>query len=579
MKALITGSNGTIGNKLKRFLQFYGVEVYTWDRSKTSIFDYYAMEEYIQKLKPDVVYHLAIASTLNKLENETWKVNYEWPSELAWVCRIHQIKFIFTSSYEVFSDYNNGPFDSTSKPDAFEGFGFEKRMAEERVLYQNPHAIIIRLPLQISRDVKDNGLLNLIQKEISEKGEIHASTNYYPALAFIEDTVAEIYRISVEYDSGLFMVDSNAELNYYDILSRLKVIYQKDWVIEKSIDFTYNQSMIDEKVKIPKLSERLLEKETELHKKSEKRIAIVGNKDVIRLSQIYRNLGYKINLLYDDDLLAAKDLAEVAEIDNYSNDIDELLEVEQIIITTHKYTSLSFLEKIKDKIIILLRFPLINCEIQYAGFKNFFDENRVYLVYFFSQHITAKKIREAINTNKIGKINNIFLDIGSNDDNDFKDAFFQISLAPLSFLTLYFKKFILDYSDYNAENNLVFSHLCNGNQRLNINFYKLWYQGRKYDIRIIGDCGEIKVEGKYTKDNNWNFTPISINEDIVGQGEYSKDSETIQDLSLKDYIEILEKEIHKESYLEEVYTGKKAFELFAIFKNMWKHQCKDSQEL
>ena len=55
MKALITGSNGTIGNKLKRFLQFYGVEVYTWDRSKTSIFDYYAMEEYIQQLKPDVV--------------------------------------------------------------------------------------------------------------------------------------------------------------------------------------------------------------------------------------------------------------------------------------------------------------------------------------------------------------------------------------------------------------------------------------------------------------------------------------------------------------------------------------------
>ena len=65
----------------------------------------------------------------------------------------------------------------------------------------------------------------------------------------------------------------------------------------------------------------------------------------------------------------------------------------------------------------------------------------------------------------------------------------------------------------------------------------------------------------------------------MGQGEYSKDSETIQDLSLKDYIEILEKEIHEESYFEEVYTGKKAFELFAIFKNMWKHQCKDSQEL
>ena len=77
---------------------------------------------------------------------------------------------------------------------------------------------------------------------------------------------------------------------------------------------------------------------------------------------------------------------------------------------------------------------------------------------------------------------NIFLDIGALESTDFKDSFFQITLAPLSFLTLYFKRFFLDYSDYNANNNFVFTHLCNGEQRLNINFYKLWYEGRKYNI-------------------------------------------------------------------------------------------------
>lgn len=578
MKALITGSNGTIGNKLKRFLQFSGIEVYTWDRNKTSIFDYYAMEEYVQNLKPDIVYHLAIASTLNKLENETWKVNYEWPSELAWICRMHQIKFVFTSSYEVFSDYSSGPFDSTTKPDAFEGFGFEKRMAEERVFYQNPHAIVIRLPLQISRDIKDQGLLNNIQKEISEKGVLQASTNYYPALSFIEDTISEIYRISQEFESGLFMIDSNDGLNYFEIVTRLKNIYQKDWNIEKTVDYTYNQLMTDERVQVPKLSDKLFEKETELLKKSKKRIAIVGNKDVIRLSQIYRNLGYKINLLYDEDLLTAKELSEIAEIENYSSDIEDLLDVEQIIVTTHKYTTIDFLEKIKNKIIILLNFPNIGCDNQYAEFKNFFEENNIYLVYFFSQHITSRNIREAISMEKIGKINNIFLDIGYNDEIEFKDAFFQIALAPLSFLTLYFKKFTLDYSDYDADNNLVFAHLCNGKQRLNITFYKLWYQGKKYDISILGDSGEIKVEGKYTKDNDWNFKPLSVNEEVVGQGEYSKDFETIQDLSLKDYIDLLEKQIHKEADYEEVFTGKKAFNLFSLFKDLWKHQCKEKKE-
>lgn len=574
MKALITGSNGTIGNKLKRFLEFCGAEVYTWDRKKTSIFDYHSMDEYIQNLNPDIVYHLAIASTLNKVENETWKVNYEWPSELAWICRIHQIKFVFTSTFEVFSDYNNGPFDTTSKPDAFEGFGFEKRMAEERVLYQNPQAIIIRLPLQISRDPKDKGLLFDLEKELIEKGEILASIDYFPAVAFIEDTIEEIYRISVSYEKGLFMIDSNDGMNYFDILNSLNKIYQKNWSISKSTDFNYNQTMLDDRCQIPKLSEKLQEKEAELIKKSEKKIAIVGNKDVIRLSHIYRNLGYKINLIFDNDILQAKELAEIANIENYTNNLEDLLEVEQIIVSSQEYINLEFLTKIKEKTLILMHFPIIHNETTYNGFKNLFKENQIYLVYIFSQLITARKIREIINLERIGKIMNIFLDIGALDDIDFKDSFFQITLPPLSFLTLYFKRFYLDYSDYNPDSNFVFTHLCNGDQRLNINFYKLWYEGRKYNIRIVGETGEIKVEGRYTKKDNWNYEPLSVNEEIVGQGEYSKEVETLQDLALRDYIEILEKEIHKEACYEEVYTGIKAFNLFSIFKNMWLHQCK-----
>lgn len=574
MKALITGSNGTIGNKLKRFLEFCGVEVYTWDRKKISIFDYHAMEEYIQSLSPDIVYHLAIASTLNKIENETWRVNYEWPSELAWICRLHQIKFVFTSSFEVFSDYNNGPFDNIAKSDAFEGFGFEKRMAEERVFYQNPQAIIIRLPLQISRDLKDRGLLYELQKDLSENSEISASINYYPALAFIEDTIEEIYRISTSYEKGLFMIDSNDGLNYYDILCSLNKIFQKNWTISKSTDFNYNQRMIDERCQIPKLSEKLKEKETELLKKSEKKIAIVGDKYIIRLSHIYRNLGYRINLLYDDNLENAKNLSEATNIENYTDNIDDLLTVEQIIITTQKYLTMDFLSKVKGKILILMKFPNINNEKEYEIFQSFFKENSVFLVYTFSQMITARKIREIIAMGKIGRIMNIFLDIGAKDENDFKNSFFQITLTPLSFLTLYFKRFFLDYSDYNVNNNLVFTHLCNGEQRLNINFYRLWYDGRKFSIRVIGDQGEIKVEGKYTKKENWNFEPITVNEEILGQGEFSKDFETLQDLALKEYIEILEKQIHKEGTYEEVYTGIKAFNMFNIFKNMWLHQCK-----
>jgi dTDP-4-dehydrorhamnose reductase len=165
MRALITGANGTIGKELRRFLEFQGTEVYIWDREKVPIFEYHIMEEFIQKINPDIIYHLAIASTLTGVGNETWRANYEWPSELAWICRIYQIKFVFTSTYEIFSDYNIGPFAVDTKPDAFEGFGFEKRMAEERVFYQNPQSIVIRLPWQITNEPHKKGMISYLDND------------------------------------------------------------------------------------------------------------------------------------------------------------------------------------------------------------------------------------------------------------------------------------------------------------------------------------------------------------------------------------------------------------------------------
>ena len=98
---------------------------------------------------------------------------------------------------------------------------------------------------------------------------------------------------------------------------------------------------------------------------------------------------------------------------------------------------------------------------------------------------------------------------------------------------------------------------------------------KKVNIRIIGENGEIKVEGRYTKKDNWNFDPIHINEEQVGQGEYSKEIETVEDLALKDYVEILEKEIHNEVHFKEVYSAEKTFKLFKLFKDMWHHNCKN----
>jgi dTDP-4-dehydrorhamnose reductase len=63
------------------------------------------MEAFVRGHAPDVLYHLAIASqSTGRGPNESWQVNYEWSSELAWITRSLGVRRVFASTATVFSD-------------------------------------------------------------------------------------------------------------------------------------------------------------------------------------------------------------------------------------------------------------------------------------------------------------------------------------------------------------------------------------------------------------------------------------------------------------------------------------------
>lgn len=565
MRALITGANGTIGKELKRYLEFQGVEVYTWDRTLVPIYEYNLMEEFIQKINPDVIYHLAIASTLVGVDNETWRTNYEWPSEIAWICRIQQIKFIFASTYEIFSDYNMGPFTLETKPDAFEGFGFEKRMAEERVMYQNPHSIIVRLPWQIVNEPNKNGMLIYLDKEMEKYDKITASSNYYPCCAFLEDTVKEIYRISNEYNSGKFMIDSNDGLNFYDIVNKLKYIYGKTWNVVEDTEYSYNQCMHDDRCKIEMLSASLDKKLKNIQLKSKKKLGILGEKYIKTLVEAYEKLGYQIDTLVVKNPENYTDFVKLHNIPNCTNEIDSLADCDQILVVNINKLNYDFLEKYKDKKIIFSGLPYLKNKEEYLKYKNLFENSNFYVLLEFNQLLTTRKIQEKLENKTLGKIHNIYLDVAVKNEKTISKNFQEVLINPLSFIHDHFKKFKLIYSDYNKENESLLTHHSNGEQRMTINFFKLWDDGIKMLLRIIGDKGEIRVEGNYTNENGWGFRPIIHNDIEYGQGEYSSTAHEILELALQEYLKKLEDLIYHGKENMDIYTAKDALSICDFF--------------
>ncbi|WP_224364543.1 sugar nucleotide-binding protein [Hyalangium versicolor] len=255
-RAIITGANGTVGSRLASFLRQQGCDVIPWNRGIVPVDNYAAMERFVRESAPEVVFHLATASQPTGRPGESWLVNYEWASELAWITRILGIRFVFTSTVTVFSNHAHGPFTLDSQPDATEGYGYEKRRAEERVFYQNPEARVARLGWQIGEQTTGNNMVAFLEEKMRQEGVVRASTRWYPASAILDDTVQALHTLS-NSAPGLYQLDANERWTFYEIVRALNVRHKNRWKVESTEDFVFDQRMKDERIRLPLLKERL----------------------------------------------------------------------------------------------------------------------------------------------------------------------------------------------------------------------------------------------------------------------------------------------------------------------------------
>ena len=223
-----------------------------WDRTAVPLDDLVATDQFLQATRPDVLFHLAIASQSTGKANEGWLVNVEWPSQLARLCQRHNIRFIFTSSVMVYTNDAVGPFTPETQPDAHDGYGFDKLIAEQQVRAANPDAIIARLGWQIGDALGSNNMIDFLAKQ----DVVRASEKWLPACSFLADTAVALQALATA-NPGLYLLDSNDRWNFYEIATALNALHGNQWRVEKTADFIYDQRMRDPRANMPPLDKRL----------------------------------------------------------------------------------------------------------------------------------------------------------------------------------------------------------------------------------------------------------------------------------------------------------------------------------
>lgn len=156
----------------------------------------------------------------------------------------------------VFSGTAIGPFTVDSVPDAAEGYGYEKRMAEQRVQYQNPHATIARLGWQIGEQPGSNNMIDFFDRETRAHGKVGASTRWWPACSFLEDTADALVRLLGAHP-GCYLLDSNARWTFFEIARAISACHDDRWEVVPTEEPAQDQRMIDPRVAMASLATRL----------------------------------------------------------------------------------------------------------------------------------------------------------------------------------------------------------------------------------------------------------------------------------------------------------------------------------
>ena len=99
-------------------------------------------------------------------------------------------------------------------------------------------------------------MLDFFERKMKSEGVIRASTKWFPACSFLEDTCDGIMKLATVFPPGIYMLDSNERWNIYEIAMALNEKFNFGWKIEPSHDYVFDSRMSDERMKMISLKER-----------------------------------------------------------------------------------------------------------------------------------------------------------------------------------------------------------------------------------------------------------------------------------------------------------------------------------
>lgn len=149
MKVIVTGGTGQLGTEVTNYLEEKKIEVFSYSSKELNILDNEKVQTTFREVQPDVIFHCAAYTAVDKAEDEgkeaNWTVNVEGTRHVAEAAKIIGATFVYISTDYVFDGTLKGEYTEDHPTNPKNEYGKAKLAGEEvvqEVLEENSYYII-----------------------------------------------------------------------------------------------------------------------------------------------------------------------------------------------------------------------------------------------------------------------------------------------------------------------------------------------------------------------------------------------------------------------------------------------------
>lgn len=206
MKYLVTGVKGQLGYDIVKRLKEKGYEdILALDYTEMDITNKEQVKEVITQYNPDVIFHCAAWTQVDKAEDEMYKcrdVNVNGTNNIAEVAKEIGSKMIYISTDYIFDGTKDGLYEVNDTPNPKSVYGETKYLGEEAVRQQLIKYFIVRISWVFG--INGNNFIKTMLRLAETKSELNVVNDQIGSPTYTEDLAKLLVNMSETEKYGTY---------------------------------------------------------------------------------------------------------------------------------------------------------------------------------------------------------------------------------------------------------------------------------------------------------------------------------------------------------------------------------------